>query len=91
VTTIDLSGARWRKSRHSGAEGNCVEVATGWRKATYSAADNGCVEVGQTPARVVAVRDTTDRDGAMIAVNPAAWRAFTARIRGGEAVQSLTP
>lgn len=24
---VDLSGARWRKSAHSGANGDCVEVA----------------------------------------------------------------
>ena len=27
MSTIDLSGAQWRKSRHSNGEGNCVEVA----------------------------------------------------------------
>ena len=91
MSTIDISSAQWRKSHHSNGSGSCVEVATGWRKASYSNGSGSCVEVGQTPARVVAVRDTTDRDGAMIAVSPAAWQAFTARIRSGQAVQSLTP
>jgi hypothetical protein len=27
MTEVDLSGATWHKSRRSGAEGNCVEVA----------------------------------------------------------------
>ncbi|MER7580215.1 DUF397 domain-containing protein [Kitasatospora sp. NPDC097691] len=27
MTTFDLAGARWVKSRHSGNGGNCVEVA----------------------------------------------------------------
>lgn len=70
MTTIDLSGAQWRKSRHSGSEGNCVEV-------------------GQTPARVVAVRDTQDRGGPVLTVSPAAWRAFMAAVRQSRAVRSL--
>ena len=27
MKSADLAGARWRKSSHSGQEGNCVEVA----------------------------------------------------------------
>lgn len=27
MNSADLTGARWRKSRHSGSEGQCVEVA----------------------------------------------------------------
>ena len=27
MNSADLAGARWRKSSHSGSEGNCVEVA----------------------------------------------------------------
>ncbi|MER6361297.1 DUF397 domain-containing protein [Kitasatospora sp. NPDC001527] len=27
MATIDLHGARWVKSRHSGNSGNCVEIA----------------------------------------------------------------
>lgn len=26
-TTLDLDGVTWRKSSHSGGQGNCVEVA----------------------------------------------------------------
>lgn len=27
MKSADLAGARWRKSRHSGSQGQCVEVA----------------------------------------------------------------
>jgi hypothetical protein len=45
----DLSTAVWRKSRHSGANNNCIEVAVLseaiWRKSRYSGGNNDCVEV----------------------------------------------
>lgn len=70
---------------------NTIDLSSAqWRKASHSNGSGNCVEVGQTPARIIAVRDTTDRDGAMIAVSPAAWQAFTACIRTGQTVQSLT-
>jgi hypothetical protein len=56
-----------------------------WRKSSYSNASGSCVEVGRTPGRVV-VRDTTDRDGGMLAVSPAAWQVFTSAIRTTESL-----
>jgi len=47
-----------------------------WRKSTYSGGQGGqCVEVA-TPPGHVAVRDTTNRDGATLAFTPGAWDAF---------------
>jgi len=52
-----------------------------WRKSSYSGANGGqCVEVAS--AEGVAVRDTTDREGATLEFNAAAWRQFTRRLRG---------
>lgn len=73
----------WRKSSFSNNGGaNCVEVGSvPWRKATYS--NNGgadCVEAGHVPGAVL-VRDTTDRDGAVLTVPADAWRRFTATLR----------
>ncbi len=57
-------------------------TVTAWRKTSYSSGNGGnCVEVGQA-TEAVAVRDTTDRNGATLDVPAEAWRAFTARIRG---------
>ena len=56
-------------------------IDTKWRKSTYSG--NGgadCVEVADA-ARVVLVRDTKDRGGAVLSVPVEAWRRFTATIR----------
>jgi hypothetical protein len=65
----------WRKSSHSTAQGQCVEVVA-WRKASHSYSLGQCVEAG-TGAGVVAVRDSKDPAGPRLLVSPAAWRAFT--------------
>ena len=53
---------------------------TTWRKASYSGNSGNCVEVGDA-ARVVLVRDTTDRDGGTLSVPADAWQAFTNRLK----------
>ena len=51
-----------------------------WRKSSYSA--NGgqdCVEAGNVPGLVL-VRDTKDREGALLAFSAGAWASFTGAI-----------
>jgi len=51
-----------------------------WRKSSYSGANGGsCVEVASADG--VAIRDTTDRDGATLAFSARAWAAFVTRLR----------
>ncbi len=56
------------------------DYGTDWRKATHSNGSGSCVEVGRL-ARNVAVRDTTDRDGAVLRFTAGAWRAFAAQLK----------
>jgi hypothetical protein len=59
---MDMSGAVWRKSSYSGANGgNCVEVAA--------------------TARTVAVRDSKDPNGPVLAFGPYAWEQFAGQVK----------
>jgi hypothetical protein len=82
---IDLTRAVWRKSsRSNGNGGDCVEVATNlaWRKSSRSSGQGGdCVEVAADErCGVVAIRDSKDPHGPVLAVPPEAWRAFLAAL-----------
>jgi Domain of unknown function (DUF397) len=58
---------------------SCIE----WRKASYStSATQNCVEAGAV-GRALAVRDSKDPGGPVLAVAPHAWRAFTERVKAG--------
>ncbi|NBE82652.1 DUF397 domain-containing protein [Micromonospora rubida] len=53
-----------------------------WRTSTRSSTNGGnCVEVADNLPGVVAVRDSKDRDGAVLTFGPAAWRAFVTLAR----------
>ena len=56
-----------------------------WRKSSRSNGSGGaCVEVAGNLPGVVAVRDSKDPRGPRLAFTPAAWDAFTTRIRNGD-------
>jgi len=54
--------------------------ASGWRKPSRSVSNGACVEVGA--AGTVQVRDTADRDGAVLEVSKQAWETFTGGLSG---------
>jgi Domain of unknown function (DUF397) len=55
-----------------------------WRKSTYSGGNGGnCVEVARSLRVAVAVRDSKDPDGPVVAVAPETWRAFTDWVKTG--------
>ncbi|MER5393411.1 DUF397 domain-containing protein [Saccharopolyspora sp. NPDC002686] len=68
----------WRKSSRSNGAQNCVEV--GWRTSSRSAGQGNCVEVSLDP-EVVGVRDSKDRDGAVLAFPRRQWAAFVSGLR----------
>ncbi|MFI6821024.1 DUF397 domain-containing protein [Micromonospora sp. NPDC050187] len=53
-----------------------------WRKSTYSG-DNGgaCVEIATNVSGIVAVRDSKDRAGGVLAFPAMTWAAFTRTLR----------
>lgn len=75
----------WHKSTFSGSDPqSCVEV---WRKSTFSgsATQGECVEFGvDADDGNVRVRDTKDRDGAVLSFTPGEWTAFLEGVRAGE-------
>jgi hypothetical protein len=55
--------------------------AVSWRKSSYSSSNGGnCVEVG-TATHNIAVRDSKDPHGPVIAFSSADWQTFTERLR----------
>ena len=85
---MEFSHVTWRKASYSSSSTNCVEVGV-WRKASYNTASGNCVKVAATPGQagidlLCLVRDSKDRDGGSLAFTPAAWRAFTARVKNGD-------
>ena len=54
-----------------------------WRKSSYSGNNRGnCVEVGTT-ADMIAVRDSKDPDGSVLALAANTWAAFAERVKAG--------
>jgi hypothetical protein len=53
-----------------------------WRTSSYSGSNGGnCIEVAAAPA-CVAVRDSKDPDGAILAFSPHDWQRFTGQMKG---------
>jgi hypothetical protein len=75
---LDLARAEWRKSSHSTAAANCVEVAWVWRKSSRSTDAPNCVEVA-SDGQVTAVRDSKQPSGPTLAFPVSSWVEFVKR------------
>jgi len=56
-----------------------------WRTSSHSTGGNECVEVAQARDDCL-VRDSTQPDGARLAVSRQAWAAFTLRVKDHRAI-----
>ncbi len=55
-----------------------------WIKSTRSGSNGGqCVEVARNLPGIVAVRDSKDPEGPVLATTPADWSTFTAAVKAG--------
>lgn len=61
------TAVRWRTSSHSNGQGNCVEVR----------------DVRGTVRGTVLVRDTKDRESAVLSFGADAWNGLLADVRAG--------
>jgi hypothetical protein len=52
-----------------------------WRKSTYSNNGGSCVEVGAGAPGVIAVRDSKDPAGPVLAFTLQQWAAFTGAVK----------
>jgi hypothetical protein len=91
MPTVNLAGARWRKSSRSGGAGSngaCVEVAlatASCRKSSHSGGGNNtsCVEVAFSGA-AAAVRDSKNPGGPALVFPAGAWHDLITAARAGE-------
>ncbi|WP_329425677.1 DUF397 domain-containing protein [Streptosporangium sp. NBC_01495] len=55
-----------------------------FRKSSYSGTGNDCVEVATNLPDLIAIRDSKDPSGPVLAFSPTAWNNFLTGIRNGE-------
>jgi hypothetical protein len=55
-----------------------------WWKSSRSGAGNACVEIAVLADGNRAIRDSKDRSGTILMLNPTVWTEFATRIRTGE-------
>ena len=55
-----------------------------WVKSSLSYANGNCVEVSDLPEGTIGVRNSRDRDGAVLRFTPDEWYAFLSGVRMGE-------
>jgi hypothetical protein len=55
-----------------------------WIKSSLSFANGNCVEVASLPGGGIGIRDSKNREGAILRFTPDEWHAFLGGVRNGE-------
>lgn len=55
-----------------------------WVKSSLSYANGNCVEVSDLPSGGIGVRNSRDREGAVLSFTPDEWQAFIGGVHKGE-------
>jgi hypothetical protein len=55
-----------------------------WIKSSFSFANGNCVEVAGLPDGNIGIRDSKDREGAILRFTTDEWHAFLGGVRNGE-------
>jgi hypothetical protein len=55
-----------------------------WIKSSLSFANGNCVEVASLPDGGIGIRDSKNREGAILRFTPDEWHAFLGGVRNGE-------
>lgn len=93
MTGMLLSPARRCPSSRNGSDGvQCLDAAAIWRKSSHSGGDHtDCVEVTSLPTRrLVAVRDSKNPEGPVLAFALPAWSTFLNLIKTGHLGQPMS-
>lgn len=81
---MDLTRPRWRKSRRSGGQSECVEVAPVRRLPARRATGRVTAPHKAAADRLIVMRDSKDPDGPRLYFTPDEWARFRRRVRRGE-------
>jgi hypothetical protein len=61
-----------------------LAVVSAWTKSSLSHANGNCVEIADIADGHVAMRDSKNTSGPMLAIPPEEWKAFLGGVRNGE-------
>ena len=59
-------------------------VDSTWVKSSLSYANGNCVEISDQPGGTIGVRNSRDREGAVLRFTSDEWQAFLGGVRNGE-------
>jgi hypothetical protein len=68
----------------AGSPAGAAMTSSTWVKSSLSFANGNCVEVSDLPGGTIGVRNSRDRDGAVLRFTPDEWHAFLGGVHKGE-------